>query len=97
MSAAFLPPPLNPSKTQIPHWIPPEPTKMDIEWAQLRTIELSHLDSPDPEVVAELVEATKQAIKQDGFLYLTDYGVSLEQVSAPGCSSPEAFFVIRNP
>jgi hypothetical protein len=31
--------------------------------------------------VSKLVETTKAAIKEDGFLFLTDYGVSLEQVS----------------
>ncbi len=53
---------------------------MDLEWADLRTIELSLLDSPDPAVVADLVATTKTAIKEDGFLFLTNYGVSLEQV-----------------
>jgi hypothetical protein len=53
---------------------------MDLDWADLRAIELSLLNSPDPEVVARLV-ATKAAIKEDGFLFLTDYGVSLEQVN----------------
>jgi hypothetical protein len=68
------------NKPEVPKWVPPEPTKMDLEWADLRTIELSLLDSPDPEVVAKLVATTKAAIKEDGFLFLTDYGVSLEQV-----------------
>jgi hypothetical protein len=56
---------------------------MDLDWADLRTIELSLLDSPDPEVVAGLVATTKAAIKEDGFLFLTNYGVSLEQVQHP--------------
>lgn len=53
---------------------------MDLDWADLRTIELSLLDSPDPEVVANLVATTKAAIAEDGFLFLTNYGISLEQV-----------------
>jgi len=53
---------------------------MQLDWADLRTIELSLLDSPDARVVAKLVATTKVAIKEDGFLFLTDYGVSLEQV-----------------
>ncbi|KAG0647219.1 Gibberellin C-20 oxidase 3 [Hyphodiscus hymeniophilus] len=48
--------------------------------ADLRTIELSLLDSPDPEIVSKLVQTTKAAIKEDGFLFLTNYGVSLEQL-----------------
>jgi isopenicillin N synthase-like dioxygenase len=54
---------------------------MDLDWADLRTIELSLLNFPDPDVVANPVATTKTAIKEDGFLFLTDYGVSLEQVN----------------
>ena len=32
-------------------------------------------------MVSKLVDMTKAAIKEDGFLFLTDYGVSLEQAS----------------
>lgn len=53
---------------------------MDLDWASLHTIELSLLDSPDPKVVEDLVQLTKTAIKEDGFLYLTNYGVSLDQL-----------------
>ncbi|KAJ5033596.1 uncharacterized protein L3040_008708 [Drepanopeziza brunnea f. sp. 'multigermtubi'] len=53
---------------------------MRLDWAELRTIELSLLDSDDPAVVAELVATTRAAIKEDGFLFLTNYGVSLEQL-----------------
>lgn len=64
----------------MPQWTPPEPTKLDLDWASLHTIELSLLDSPDSKVVEDLVQITKTAIKEDGFLYLTNYGVSLEQL-----------------
>ena len=64
----------------IPPWNAPLPTTADLDWAQLRTIELSLLDSPDPTVVANLIATTKAAIKEDGFLYVTDYGVSLSQL-----------------
>ena len=82
MTAPFDPPtPSATSKPHVPPWIPPQPTSAKLDWADLHTIELSKLDSPDPAVVADLVETTKIAIKHDGFLFLTDYGVSLEQVS----------------
>jgi hypothetical protein len=81
MAAPFLSPTSTLQKPHVPRWVPPEPTKMNLDWADLRTIELSLLDSPDPTVVSELVEKTKVAIKEDGFLFLTDYGVSLEQVN----------------
>lgn len=80
MAASFVTPNSNTNKPEVPKWVPPEPTKMNIEWADLRTIELSLLDSPDYQVVAKLIATTKAAIKEDGFLFLTDYGVSLEQV-----------------
>lgn len=81
MLANFSPPVASVEKPEVPKWIPPQTTKEKLEWADLRTIELSLLDSPDVEVVKKLVETTKAAIKEDGFLFLTDYGVSLEQVS----------------
>ncbi|KAF2770371.1 Clavaminate synthase-like protein [Teratosphaeria nubilosa] len=49
-----------------------------LDWAPLHTIDLSLLDSADPKVIDDLVKLTKTAIKEDGFLYLTNYGVSLE-------------------
>lgn len=80
MAAAFRPPVSNTLKPEIPKWTPPEPTKLNLDWADLHTIELALLHSPDPDVVAKLVATTKQAIKDDGFLFLTDYGVSLEDL-----------------
>ncbi|GAD94114.1 hypothetical protein PVAR5_2735 [Paecilomyces variotii No. 5] len=80
MSTPFKPPLSNAVKPTIPKWIPPEPTKKDLDWADLHTIELSMLDSPDPDAIANLVATTKHAIKYDGFLFLTEYGVSLEDL-----------------
>lgn len=79
MAACFAPPPKI-GKPPIPTWTPPEPTKLDLDWVNLHTINLSLLDSPDPRVVDALVQLTKTAIKEDGFLYLTNYGVSLDQL-----------------
>lgn len=86
MAAPFNPPTSSAEKPEVPAWIPPQPTKMDLEWADLRTIELSLLDSDDSAVVAGLVATTKAAIKEDGFLFLTNYGISLEQVYMIGIS-----------
>ncbi len=80
MAAPYTPPVSTSTKPEVPKWVPPETTKMDIDWADLHTIELSLLDSPDTEVVKQLIATTKIAIKEDGFLFLTNYGVSLEQV-----------------
>ncbi|RDW69979.1 hypothetical protein BP5796_08376 [Coleophoma crateriformis] len=74
-TALFNPPSPSISKPTVPKWIPPKTTEMVTDWADLRTIDLSLLDSPDPAVVEELVATTKAAIKEDGFLFLTDYGL----------------------
>jgi hypothetical protein len=52
---------------------------MNLGWVDLRNIELFVLDSLDPETVSRLLETIKKAIKEDGVLSLTDYGVSLEK------------------
>ena len=77
MAASFVPPSRD-GKPEVPAWIPPKPTKLISEWADLREIDLSKLDSPDPSVVDELVQTTKKAIREDGFIYLINYGISLE-------------------
>ncbi|KAK5724232.1 hypothetical protein LTR17_013518 [Elasticomyces elasticus] len=78
--AAPFDPPESKGKPAVPTWVPPPATKEPLDWAKLHTIELSLLDSADPNVVADLVQLTKTAILEDGFLYLTDYGVSLDQL-----------------
>lgn len=64
----------------VPPWNPPAPTKESLDWADLHTIELSDLDSPDPKVVAALIATTKTAIKNDGFLYVTNYGLDISDL-----------------
>lgn len=56
-------------------------------FAQLQSIDLSLMDSDDPAVVDGLVQQVKKAIREDGFLFLENYGVSLEQV----CLRSDAF------
>ena len=70
MPSAYFQPPSSEGKPQVPRWVPPEPTKEELDWAQLHTIDLSILDSQDPGAVEQLVELTKTAMKDDGFLYL---------------------------
>lgn len=81
MPSATFDPPSAEGKHEVPKWIPPEPTREALDWANLHTIDLSLLDSPDPKVVDDLVQLTKKAINEDGFLYLVNYGVSLDQLS----------------
>lgn len=81
MTASWISPSTTlPGKPYIKDWIPPPVSKENVRWAQLRTIELAKLDDPDPKIVQDLVNLTKQAIRDDGFIFLTDYGISLEQV-----------------
>ncbi|EMC95879.1 hypothetical protein BAUCODRAFT_139931 [Baudoinia panamericana UAMH 10762] len=79
MSAPFTSPNIE-GKPIVPRWQRPPTTQADLDWATLHTIDLSLLDSPDEDVVRDLVELTKTAIREDGFLFLTNYGVSLEQL-----------------
>lgn len=80
MAAPFKPPMSSARKPTAPKWIPLESTKMSLDWADLHTIELSLLDSPNPDVIAKVVATTEQVIEENGFLFITDYGVSLEDL-----------------
>jgi hypothetical protein len=80
-SAPFNPPSIDlPGKPSVPGWVPPPVTQEKHNFAQLKSIDLSLLDSEDPAVVENLIQQVKVAIRDDGFLFLENYGVSLEQV-----------------
>lgn len=80
-SAPFNPPSIDlPGKPFVPGWVPPPVTQEKHNFAQLKSIDLSLLDSEDPAVVENLIQQVKVAIRDDGFLFLENYGVSLEQV-----------------
>ena len=83
-TAPFNPPAADlPGKPVVPAWNAPPVTQEKHNFAQLKSIDLSLLDSEDPAVVDGLVQKVKIAIRDDGFLFLEDYGVSLEQVGPP--------------
>lgn len=80
-AAPFNPPaPDLAGKPHVPAWNIPPVTQQKEDFIDLTSIDLSHLDSEDPAVVEKLVQDTKRAIREDGFLLLENYGVSLEQV-----------------
>lgn len=80
-TAPFNPPSSElPGKPVVPQWIPPPLTQEKENFAELKSIGLSLLDSDDPAVVDSLVQQVKTAIRNDGFLFLENYGISLEQV-----------------
>ncbi|WRT70963.1 uncharacterized protein IL334_007962 [Kwoniella shivajii] len=78
--AAPFQPPSSEGKCDIPEWEIPPATQLDHDFAELHTLDLSLLDSDDPKVVDDLVQMVKTAIKEDGFLYVKNYGVSIEQL-----------------
>ncbi|KAK2596208.1 hypothetical protein QQS21_006356 [Conoideocrella luteorostrata] len=80
-SAPFDPPSADlPGKPFVPEWVPPPVTQQQEDFAQLTSIDLSLLDSDDPAIVAHLVNQVKRAIREDGFLFLENYGVSVVQL-----------------
>ena len=86
-SAPFNPPPADlPGKPFVPEWIPPPVTQEKHDFAELETIDLSLLDSDDPSVVEGLIQQVKRAIREDGFLFLENYGVTIEQVGLADAS-----------
>ncbi|THX38697.1 Clavaminate synthase-like protein [Aureobasidium pullulans] len=79
-TAPFNPPsPSMADKPSVPQWIPPPATKEKHNFAELETIDLSKLDG-DEKAQQELVSDVKRAIREDGFLFLENYGISLEQL-----------------
>lgn len=80
-AAPFNPPAADlPGKPFVPEWRIPPVTKETHNFAKLKSIDLSLLDSEDPAVVDHLIQQVKIAIRDDGFLFLENYGISLEQV-----------------
>lgn len=80
-AAPFNPPPADlPGKPKVEQWVPPPVTQEKENFAKLKSIDLSLLDSDDPAVVNDLIQQVKIAIRDDGFLFLENYGVSLDQV-----------------
>lgn len=78
-------------KPEIPKWDKPEPTKEDLDWADLRTLDLSLLDGT-PEQPAELVETTRLAVQLDGFLFVKNFGMTEEQLDRHFALAQYVFF-----
>lgn len=80
-TAPFNPPPADlPGKPFVADWDAPPITKEKENFATLKSIDLSLLDSEDPAVVNDLIQNVKTAIRDDGFLFVENYGISIEQV-----------------
>lgn len=49
-------------------------------FTKIQSIDLFLLDSDDPAVVSGLVQQVERVIREDGLLFLENYGISLDQV-----------------
>lgn len=77
----FNPPsPTTAGKPTVRPWDAPPATTEKHDFAELHSVDLSKLSSSDPRVVNELVAQVKHAIRDDGFLFLENYGISKEQL-----------------
>ncbi|WRT68845.1 uncharacterized protein IL334_005826 [Kwoniella shivajii] len=65
-------------RVEIPPWKEPPVTKENLSWAELETIDLTLLDSNNPEIRKTLIAAAKKALTVDGFLFVTGTGISDE-------------------
>ncbi|KAF3762026.1 hypothetical protein M406DRAFT_50160 [Cryphonectria parasitica EP155] len=80
-AAPFNPPAADlPGKPFVPAWRIPPATQEKHNFAELTSIDLSLLDSDDTAAVNNLVQQVKRAIREDGFLFIENYGVSIEQL-----------------
>ncbi|VUC31199.1 unnamed protein product [Clonostachys rosea] len=78
-------------KPDIPPWNKPAETKEELNWADLRTLDLSLLDGT-PEQQAELVETTRKAIQIDGFLFVKNFGITQAQMERHFALAQYSFF-----
>ena len=67
-------------KPPVPHWTRPPLTKMDLEWASLRTLDLSLLDGK-PEQQEEAKQIFADSMENEGFLHIKNYGVPPDEVN----------------
>ncbi len=68
-------------------WRAPSETGDDVDFAALRTIDLTKFDSEQQEVRDAAFQDFKIAIEEDGFLYLVNFGLSQSEVSLFLCET----------
>lgn len=72
------PPSLPSDVPPVPRWKPAEPTREEVEWADILTVDLSLYDTQKD----RLVETVATALQRDGFFYVVGHGIPIETVSA---------------
>ncbi|KAI0703881.1 Clavaminate synthase-like protein [Cerioporus squamosus] len=60
-----------------PHYVPPPPTKENLEWADLAVVDMSKMNTPEGR--AELVTVVRDAMHTNGFIYVVNHGLSQAQ------------------
>ncbi|WWC94644.1 hypothetical protein V866_001491 [Kwoniella sp. B9012] len=68
------------TKTPLRPWVPPAETTANVEYANLRTIDLSKFDSEDASEREAVFREFQTAVKEDGFLYLVNFGLTQAQI-----------------
>jgi hypothetical protein len=91
----FKPP--APANIEVPPWIPPPATKERHNFAELTSIDLSKMATGDPKDQAQLVKDVKRAIREDGFLFIENYGVSFEQVGQISAATEVVLTILASP
>ncbi|KAH8682295.1 2OG-Fe(II) oxygenase superfamily protein [Xylariales sp. PMI_506] len=87
MCAAVATPSLGGTKLPTYHQIPE--TKYELEWADLSTLDLSQFDLPGGK--EKLAKQLFDAIQQIGFFYITNFGLTQEQVDQQFAIGKEVF------
>ncbi|KAK8052276.1 Oxoglutarate/iron-dependent dioxygenase [Apiospora rasikravindrae] len=91
MAAAVLNPPSR-TTSEIPAYHQVPETQYELDWADLATLDLSKFDQPGgkEELSKQLFEAI-QKIETKGFFYITNFGLSQEQVDQQFAIGKEVF------
>ncbi|KIJ33374.1 hypothetical protein M422DRAFT_87907, partial [Sphaerobolus stellatus SS14] len=55
----------------LPKWVAPPPTKHEVDWADILTVDLSVYDSKKQ----ELIEIVEKGLRRDGFFYAIGHGI----------------------
>lgn len=64
-------------KDPIPQWVPPPETREDLEWQDLRVLDLALLDGTS-EQQKQVEQTCKDALTNEGFLLIVNHGVDDE-------------------
>lgn len=61
-------------KPVLPKWEAPKPTKLEVEWADILTVDLSLYETKKQ----ELIDTVQTALERDGFFYVINHGIPQE-------------------